>query len=102
MDLFAKSVLLCLTLLPCLVPSFGLLQPQESESREIKSLDGIWNFRKGSEHDSSLGFREKWYENQLTHTKNGFKEVIPMPVPSSYNDITTVTNNEDFFYIKQF
>ncbi|XP_065215861.1 beta-glucuronidase isoform X1 [Planococcus citri] len=61
----------------------GILYPRESESREVKSLDGIWNFRL-SDTDPLLGFKEKWYSKDLSKTG----PVIPMPVPSSYNDIT--------------
>ena len=38
----------------------GLLYPQISESRETKSLNGIWNFRLSNSLDPDQGFREKW------------------------------------------
>ncbi len=55
-----------------------MLYPRESESREIHDLCGIWNFKTDANGE---GFDAKWYEKPLRQT-------IPMPVPSSYNDIT--------------
>jgi beta-glucuronidase len=55
-----------------------MLYPRETQTREIKDLNGIWEFRVDSE---SQGRRKKWYAKPLTQT-------IPMPVPASYNDIT--------------
>ncbi|RZF40679.1 hypothetical protein LSTR_LSTR014018 [Laodelphax striatellus] len=60
----------------------GILYPKESETREVRSLDGIWAFRK--DESQYQGFKEHWYDYPLHETG----EVIPMPVPSSYNDIT--------------
>lgn len=64
--------------------SWGGLYPRESESREVRSLDGLWKFRLSPLHDPNQGFREKWYQQPLM--KSG--SVISMAVPSSYNDIT--------------
>lgn len=60
----------------------GILYPRDSETRQVKSLDGIWRFR--SSNDSAQGFKETWFSERLS--KSG--PTIPMPVPSSYNDIT--------------
>ena len=57
-----------------------MLYPIENEIRQVKSLDGIWRFKK--ENQMEQGFEEKWYEKPLSN-------FIDMPVPSSYNDITT-------------
>ena len=57
-----------------------MLYPIENEIRQVKSLDGIWRFKKDNKMEQ--GFEEKWYEKPLT----GFSD---MPVPASYNDITT-------------
>lgn len=43
----------------------GILYPRESESREVKLLDGIWNFRL-SQPDSLIGFKEKWFLKDLS------------------------------------
>lgn len=43
----------------------GILYPRESETREVKSLDGIWNFRL-SGPDPLIGFKEKWYTKDLS------------------------------------
>ncbi|XP_012224049.1 beta-glucuronidase isoform X2 [Linepithema humile] len=66
-------------------PLPGLLYPRESESREVKSLDGLWDFVVSPEADARKGYKERWFINDLS--KAG--EIIKMPVPSSYNDITT-------------
>ncbi|XP_029160975.1 beta-glucuronidase isoform X2 [Nylanderia fulva] len=73
-------------------PLPGMLYPRESESREVRSLDGLWDFIVSPEGDALKGFRERWYTlNELS--KVG--EIIKMPVPSSYNDITTSRNLRD-------
>nr|CAD7259019.1 unnamed protein product [Timema shepardi] len=66
------------------ISSGGILYPQESESRDVRTLDGVWNFRLSPESDPLVGFREHWYNKELRQTG----ETIPMPVPASYNDIT--------------
>ncbi|XP_035792650.1 beta-glucuronidase-like isoform X1 [Anopheles albimanus] len=62
----------------------GLLYPIESETRELKSLDGVWNFVRSESNNPSQGIREKWYNDDLARVR----KTIPMPVPSSYNDVT--------------
>ncbi|KAH8233584.1 hypothetical protein KR026_010029 [Drosophila bipectinata] len=63
----------------------GMLYPRESETREVRSLDGIWNFVRSDPANPTQGIRDKWFENDLSKIKS----TIPMPVPASYNDITT-------------
>lgn len=55
-----------------------MLYPQESESREIKDLSGIWRFRADKD---GCGRRDSWFAAPL-------RDTIPMPVPCSYNDVT--------------
>ncbi len=55
-----------------------MLYPIENAIREIKSLSGIWNFIVDKNNE---GYKKKWYKSPL-------KKGIPMPVPSSYNDVT--------------
>lgn len=55
-----------------------MLYPRESETREVRDLCGIWNFRADPD---GLGRRQSWFAAPLADT-------ILMPVPSSYNDIT--------------
>src|SRR6185312_5334721 len=57
---------------------FNMLYPQESESREVKDLSGIWNFKVDPR---GTGQRDTWFAAPLV-------EPISMPVPASYNDIT--------------
>jgi hypothetical protein len=42
------------------------LYPRESETREVKKLDGVWNFRiipMGD--DQNIGFTQKWFSQPL-------------------------------------
>lgn len=55
-----------------------MLYPRESETREVKDLSGIWEFKIDK---NERGFKEKWFCFPL-------KDTIKMPVPSSYNEIT--------------
>nr|XP_045617692.1 beta-glucuronidase-like isoform X2 [Procambarus clarkii] len=64
--------------------TWGGLYPRESASREVRSLDGLWNFRLSPLQDPDKGFREEWYAQPLSKTGS----VISMAVPSSYNDVT--------------
>lgn len=57
-----------------------MLFPIDNASRQVKGLNGIWQFKQ--ERFLEEGFKNKWYENGLENT-------IEMPVPASYNDITT-------------
>lgn len=63
-----------------------MLYPVENEIRQVKNLCGIWKFKKETMEEE--GFQEKWYEKPLTDT-------IEMPVPSSYNDVTTDASLRD-------
>ncbi|XP_050457603.1 beta-glucuronidase isoform X1 [Cataglyphis hispanica] len=73
-------------------PLPGLLYPRESESREVKSLDGLWDFVVSPEGDALRGYREGWY---ALDDLSKVGEMMKMPVPSSYNDITTSRNLRD-------
>jgi beta-glucuronidase len=55
-----------------------MLYPQDSESREVKDLSGVWAFKRDAD---AAGHRDGWWATPL-------REAIPMPVPASYNDIT--------------
>ena len=73
-----------------------MLFPQDSESRETKSLDGVWNFRLAPISDPDVGFSEKWFENGLEYNVKDPSDVMQMPVPSSYNDIGVSAAVRDF------
>ncbi|XP_022164061.1 beta-glucuronidase [Myzus persicae] len=76
------SLMVCVLALVTCASTAGILYPRESESREVKSLDGMWNFRL-SLPDPLVGFKERWYMKDLSKTG----PVLQMPVPSSYNDV---------------
>ncbi len=56
----------------------GLLYPRESETREVRSLDGMWSFAKSDTNKPSEGLNEKWFMKDLREST----AVINMPVPS--------------------
>lgn len=62
----------------------GLLYPFESETREVRTLDGKWNFLKSKSFDPMEGVKHKWFARSLQDVG----KTITMPVPASYNDIT--------------
>ncbi|RWS26409.1 Beta-glucuronidase-like protein [Leptotrombidium deliense] len=74
------------------IKSVNALYPRESTTREVKSLDGIWNFRESPINDQLSGFRQNWFRAPLETSGN----VIRMPVPSSYNDITQERSLRDY------
>ncbi|KAJ8879963.1 hypothetical protein PR048_020584 [Dryococelus australis] len=71
----------------------GILYPRPSESREVRSLDGLWNFRIPPDEERYKGVAEGWYKQELWKTG----DTIPMPVPASYNDIPTDVRYRRFF-----
>uniref|UniRef100_A0A4W6EPL5 Beta-glucuronidase n=1 Tax=Lates calcarifer TaxID=8187 RepID=A0A4W6EPL5_LATCA len=70
----------------------GMLFPQESSSREVKELNGLWDFRADKSPNRNQGFERAWYKSRLAETG----PVIDMPVPASYNDITQDPSLRDF------
>ncbi|XP_017120244.2 beta-glucuronidase-like [Drosophila elegans] len=70
----------------------GLLYPQDSETREVRSLDGIWRLVKSSSSRPMEGYLEKWFEKGLSQSG---RRVISMAVPASYNDITVSRSLRD-------
>ncbi|XP_054741321.1 beta-glucuronidase-like isoform X1 [Anastrepha obliqua] len=69
----------------------GLLYPRASESREVRTLDGIWRFLKSDIKDPMEGVRNGWYQDDLDKVK----PTRPMPVPSSYNDVSAENELRD-------
>ena len=84
------SHLLILSLL--ITNSYGLLFPKDSPTRLVTDLDGVWNFRADFSPSRNVGFEEEWWTKPLASTG----DVIKMPVPSSYNDITQNIELRDF------
>ncbi|TDG51028.1 hypothetical protein AWZ03_002683 [Drosophila navojoa] len=66
-------------------PTVGLLYPRASETREVNSLDGVWQLVRSNASDPLQGIREKWFGRSLRSTG---REIIKVPVPASYNDLT--------------
>jgi len=72
--------------------TFCLLYPRDSPTRNSKSLDGVWNFKLSPKLDQDAGFRDSWFESPL----DTLDDVISMPVPASYNDITINSTIRDY------
>ncbi|XP_050408987.1 beta-glucuronidase [Patella vulgata] len=90
----AGSVLIlglcCLS--PASVWGKGMLFPRDSESRQIRNLDGMWNFRIDTSSNRNQGFEQKWFSSPLQQSG----PVVTMPVPSSYNDVLADKTIRDF------
>lgn len=67
--------------------SSGILYPQRNPIRDLLSLDGIWNFALSEPNEYTKGYQEQWYLKKLKSIEDLTIEL--MPVPSSYNDIST-------------
>lgn len=63
-----------------------MLYPKLTSTRNLINLCGIWNF-KADFHEK--GYKDRWYEEK-------FNKHDYMPVPSSYNDLTTNPKLRDF------
>ena len=48
----------------------GMLYPRESESREVKDLSGLWNFRADMSPSRNQGFNEQWFTKPLSQVCN--------------------------------
>ena len=65
--MFMKSILLAFAVTYSLWPECRALYPRESETRDVRLLDGFWNFRViPLEDKQDIGFTGKWYEKPLT------------------------------------
>ena len=42
-----------------------MLQPRESENREIKDISGMWIFRADNSSTRNEGFEQAWYKTSL-------------------------------------
>ena len=73
------------------LPAHCLLYPRDSPTRSSKSLDGVWTLKLSPRHDQEQGFRESWFTGPLSSRGDCHE----MPVPASYNDITTNTTVRD-------
>ena len=47
-----------------IIQSESILYPLESETRELKSLDGIWKFQLSPSLSPEMGFDYKWFSNK--------------------------------------
>ena len=78
--------------LSVITTSSGILFPKDSPSRLVKDLNGVWHFRIDDSPSRNASFEDKWYQRPLTASG----PVIKMPVPASFNDITSNSSIRDF------
>lgn len=61
-----KSLLFCLIVSILTQFSHSILYPRESETRQVKVLDGVWDFLTiPSGVDQNTGFKNRWYKQPL-------------------------------------
>uniref|UniRef100_A0A5S6R2E8 Beta-glucuronidase n=1 Tax=Trichuris muris TaxID=70415 RepID=A0A5S6R2E8_TRIMR len=60
------------------------LYPFESETRQVKSLDGLWCFVAEKANSEFYGMENKWFQRDICHFENSTR----LAVPGSYNDQT--------------
>lgn len=82
----------------------GILYPRASQTREILSLDGIYHFALSDPNNPTRPYEEQWYRKDLRTIED--TTTHRMPVPASYNDISTNSTIRDFvgpvWYQKRF
>ena len=67
-----------------------MLYPIMTESRQVVSLNGYWNFKLDEDQNQEgTGFGQKWFEKPLSNP-------IQMAVPASFNDLHEGKNHRDF------
>jgi beta-galactosidase/beta-glucuronidase len=64
-----------------------MLRPQDTDTRERKSLNGLWRFRLDPEGE---GRSARWFSQPLPDSSE-------MPVPASFNDIAADAAVRDYF-----
>lgn len=75
-------------------PITSILYPYESETREVKALDGLWKFcTTPANKPPDEGFSDQWY---APNDKMDNQHCQLMPVPASYNDIPTDSSIRDY------
>lgn len=47
----------------------GMLYPRDSESRQTKLLDGVWQFRADTSPARNQGFQENWWTDRLLEVR---------------------------------
>ncbi|KFD62239.1 hypothetical protein M514_10502 [Trichuris suis] len=72
---------LCAQLLIC---AGATMYPFESETREVKSLDGLWCFVSEESNSEFYGMKNKWFQKDICLFENSTR----LAVPGSYNDQT--------------
>ena len=64
----------------------GMLRVLETETREVKDISGIWQFKLDP---NNVGMQDRWCEGLP-------KPTIDIPVPSSYNDLGIAPGKFDY------
>ena len=64
-----------------------MLRPQDTATRELKNLDGLWTFRLDPSGEGRSG---RWFAGSLSTS-------TVMAVPASFNDVTVDPEVRDYF-----
>ena len=57
----------------------SLLYPRESESRDVRLLDGLWNFRADYSSNRIAGFEEQWFKSPLSQVRENWRTKTGVP-----------------------
>ncbi|XP_075218125.1 beta-glucuronidase-like [Lycorma delicatula] len=89
MIIYKSFIILCFLLIffSC---ALAILYPYDSETRDKKSLNGLWTFKISADYD--IGFRNSWNNVRLEE----LGDTLKMPVPASFNDVTANATIRDF------
>ena len=68
---YKHTIFICISINYVYCFDRGMLQIQESESRQIHDLSGMWNFRMDNSPSRTAGQDEQWYNQQLYKVING-------------------------------
>lgn len=63
--IFIASITNAIVLTKSTIHNGGILYPKASETRQVVSLDGLWNFKVSDADNPLQGFDEHWYKRNL-------------------------------------
>jgi hypothetical protein len=89
-----KFVALCLLVNLAQVWGAGMLTPQESETRSIQELNGMWDFRADASFGRNNSMKDQWYLRKLDQVSGH------MTRPFLSHDFTIVEQKPYFMIAK--
>lgn len=82
--LFSLCYCCLLQVVRCTVAPGGILFPQDSETRQVMSLDGLWNFVLAPVNDPLVGFRDFWFKKDLVKVKHATFSLLTLGFMCSF------------------